>query len=43
MLEYRIQMVDRTTYFVNEIEQKSYEVQLTVLAEERKQKRLQRL
>lgn len=29
-------MVDRTTYFVNDVEQKSYEVQLTVLAEERK-------
>lgn len=43
MLEYKIQMIDRTTYFVDESEQKSYEVEFTVLAEERKQPKLKRL
>ena len=43
MLEYKIQMVDRTTYFLDESEQKSYEVELAVMAEERIQKRLRGL
>ena len=43
MLEYKIQMIDRTTYFVNDQEQKSYELEFVVMSEESKQKRLQRV
>ena len=38
LLEYRVQLTDRTTYFVeDELSQKEYECHLTFLAEEKRQ------
>lgn len=43
LLEYKIQLTDRTTVYVDDYRQKAYECHFTFLAEQRKQHRLTHL